>query len=473
MTKSGVTMEIPELTQDRGGEAPPMTARQRLIVVLLLGANFMLAADFSILNIALPEVGRAVGLTVSEFPWVVTSFALPAAGLSLLFGRLGDLYGLRRMFLTGLALLAASSLLGGIATEPVPLLAARALQGVATAMTGPAALALLITAFADDRQRARALGLNGALLSGGFTFGALVGGMLVGVLSWRWAFLINVPIALVILAVTPFLIPAAHSGAGVRLDLPGAVSVTLGLLAIVFGFTEQSLAALVIGVALLALFIRIERRASAPLIAIEMLAWPSVRWGNVAVLTIFSMEAGLIYLVTLYLQEVIHLDPLSTGLVFGVPGLASIVAGIRAGRLIVRRGARSVLLVALLVQGGFTAPMILLSANPMSMWLLIPALFVGFFGHITAVVAATVVATSEVPEVSKGLASGLMTTSQRVASTIGIPALAAVMAVRADLLSGIHIALAADVLLTVIAVAVIAAGLKQRRPASNSSAVTW
>jgi MFS family permease len=170
-----------------------MTARQRLIAVLLLGTNFMLSVDFSILNIALPEVGRAVGLDLADFPWVATAFALPAAGLSLLFGRLGDIYGRRQMFVAGLALLAAASLLGGVATEPALLLAARALQGIAAAMTAPAALALLITAFADDRQRARVLGLNGTLLSGGFTVGALAGGMLVGVLSWRWTFLINVP----------------------------------------------------------------------------------------------------------------------------------------------------------------------------------------------------------------------------------------------------------------------------------------
>jgi MFS family permease len=457
-----MTMEIIEPIENRGGYALPMTARQRLVVALLLGANFMLSADFSILNIALPEVGQAVGLKVNNFPWVATAFALPAAGLSLLCGRLGDLYGLRRMFLIGLALLAASSLLGGIATEPALLLAARALQGVATAMTGPAALALLIVSFADQRQRARVLGLNGALLSGGFTFGALVGGMLVGALSWRWAFLINVPVALLILALTPFVVPAARPHGDVHLDIPGAIAVTLGLLAIVFGFTEQSLPALLAGLALLALFVWIERRASAPLVAIEMLAWPSVRWGNVAVLTIFSMEAGLIYLVTLYLQEVLHLGPAATGLVFGVPGLASIAAGIFAGRLIARRGARSVLLAALVVQGGFTAPLLLLTANSLSMWVLIPALFVGFFGHITAVVAATVTATTDVPEASKGLASGLMTTSQRAASTIGIPVLAAVMAAQADLLNGIDLALAADVFLTLIAVIMIVSHLDRR-----------
>ncbi|WP_219847819.1 MFS transporter [Burkholderia multivorans] len=457
-------MEISELHQDHGRDAPPMTARQRFIVVLLLGASFLLSADFSILNVALPEVGQAIGLKVNEFPWIATSFALPAAGLSLLFGRLGDLCGLRRMFLLGLALLASSSLLGGIAAEPVLLLSARALQGVATAMTGPAALALLITAFADERQRARALGLNGALLSGGFTFGALVGGMLVDVLNWRWAFFINVPISLAILAVAPLVIPAVPRRNGIRLDVPGAISVTFGLVAVVYGFTEKSLVSLMIGAAALAVFFRIERRAKAPLVAIEMLAWPSVRWGNIAVLTIFSMEAGLIYLVTIYLQKVLHLGPFATGLVFGVPGLASIVAGVVAGRIVARRGARPVLLFALLAQGGFTAPLIFLGSDPNSMWLLVPALFVGFFGHITAVVAATVAATSGVPDASKGLASGLMTTCQRVASTIGIPALAAIMMARADLLGGVHVALAADVVFTVTAVALIAVGLKQVRP---------
>ena len=235
-------------------KVPPMTARQRLIVVLLLGANFMMSADFSILNIALPTVGEAVGIGVDNLPWVSTAFALPAAGLSLLFGRLGDLYGRRRIFLTGLSLLTAGSLLGGVSTEPALLLAARALQGVASAMTAPPALSLLITTFADERQRARVLGLNGSLLSGGFTVGALVGGMLVGVLSWRWAFLINVPVALVILLLTLIVVPPGRSREDVQLDVPGAASVTLGLLALAFGITDGSVPALVVGMILLALF---------------------------------------------------------------------------------------------------------------------------------------------------------------------------------------------------------------------------
>ena len=438
-----------------------MTARQRLIVVLLLGTNFMLSVDFSILNIALPEVGRAVGLDVADFPWVTSAFALPAAGLSLLFGRLGDIYGRRRMFVAGLALLALASLLGGIATGSTLLLGARALQGIATAMTAPAALALLITAFADNGQRARVLGLNGTLLSGGFTVGALAGGMLVGVLSWRWAFLINVPFALVILALTPFVVPAGRSSEGVRLDIPGAATVTLGLLAVVHGIIEWFVPSLTAGAILLALFFWIERRAAAPLVAIEKLARPSVRWGNIAALTIFSMEAGLVFLMTIYLQDVLHVGPLTTGLVFGVPGLASVAAGVVAGRIIARQGARPVLLAALLVQGGLTAPLTLLGAESSWVWLLVPALFVGFLGHITAVVAATVIATSDVADADAGLATGLVTTSQRVAVTVGIPLLGAVMVTRADLLAGIHLALLVDVVLTLAVVATIMAGLKR------------
>ena len=173
-------------------------------------------------------------------------------------------------------------------------------------------------------------------------------------------------------------------------------------------------------------------------------------------------QAGLVFLTTLYLQNVLHFGPLATGLVFGVPGFASVAAGVVAGRIIGRRGARIVLLAALLIQGGLTAPMILLGAEPVWLWLLIPALFGGFFGHITAVVAATVTATSQVPDAHKGLAVGLVTTSQRVAVTVGIPILGAVTAIRADLLSGIRLALAADVLFTLTAVILIRAGLGRR-----------
>lgn len=194
-------------------EAPPATApargttgRQRLVLVVLLAAQFMLAVDFSILNVALPVIGQGLGFSLGNLQWIATSFALCAAGFTLLFGRVADLLGRRRVFLTGLAVLAVASLAGGLATGPEVLLAARVAQGLATAAVTPAGLALLTTAFPEGPLRDRALGLNGALMSAGFTSGAVLGGLLTDLLSWRWAFFVNVPVALAVLLVAPRLI---------------------------------------------------------------------------------------------------------------------------------------------------------------------------------------------------------------------------------------------------------------------------
>lgn len=447
---------------------PPMTGRQWLVVLLLLGTGFMLSVDFSILNVAMPEVGEAVGLPFSQLAWIATAYALPAAGFTLLFGRIADLFGRRRMFFIGIGLLAIASVIGGLATSPEVLLAARALQGLATAIATPASLALLITAFSDERQRARVLGLNGALLSGGFTVGALVGGALVSALSWRWAFFINVPVAVLILAVAPLVLRASSAPVGVRLDLPGATTVTLGLLALVYGVTSANPYMLVGGLVLLALFFVIELRSKAPLVAVSILARPTVKWGNLSALIVFSMEPALIFLVTLYLQDALHLSPFDTGLIFGVPGLASIVAGLIAGRIIARRGVRNVLAIGLLVQAGFTAPLLLLGPDPVWLWVLVPALFIGFFGHVTAIVASMVTATSGVADGEQGLATGLLSMTQQVGITIGIPIFGAIAATQAGLIAGLHLALAVNVAVTVLAVVLIWNGL---RPRSATAAV--
>jgi MFS family permease len=446
-----------------------LTGRHRLTVFLLLGAGFMLSVDFSILNVALPQLGAGVGLELSALPWVVTAFALPAAGFTLLFGRIADLFGRRRMFLIGIGLLAVSSVLGGFAANPPMLLTARVLQGLATAIATPAALSLLVTSLRDERLRARVLGLNGALMSGGFTVGALVGGTLVGMLSWRSAFLINVPVAVLIVVATPFVVPAGTTARGVKLDVPGAVTVTLGLLAFVFGVINQNPFALVGGLSLLVVFWLIERRAEAPLAAVGILSRPTVKWGNVAGLIVFSMEPGAIYLMTLYLQDVLHFAPMTTGLVFGVPGLASVAAGILAGRFIGRYGSRKVLAVGMLVQTAFTAPLVLLGTGNGWLAVLIPALFLGFFGHVTAIVSFMVTATSGLPDTEQGLATGLATLTQQIGITIGVPILAAVAATQSGLLSGIHLALAVNVVVTVTAVAFIWTGLRPRPSATSDS----
>lgn len=443
-------------------ERAPFSRRERLILLVLLGAVFMMSVDFSILNVALPEVGAGVGLPVTGLPWVASAYALPAAGFALLFGRLGDLFGRRRLFLIGMSLLAAGSLLGGFALDPATLLAARAVQGLATAMTLPSALSLLTTTFEEGPQRDRVLGLNGALLSGGFTVGALLGGALVTFLGWRSALFINVPVALLVLAVAPFVVPDAAPRTRVKLDVPGAVTVTGGLLALIFAVVEGSIVAGVVGAVLLGAFWLIELRAPAPLAPVRILTRPTVKWGNVAGLIVFVMEPAMIFLLTLYLQQVLEVDPLATGLIFGIPGLASVAAGVIAGRFIARFGSRAVLVAGLLVQGLTTAPLLALGEDPAGIGLLVVALFVGFFGHVTAIVAFTVTATSGLPDDEQGLATGLTSMTQQVAITIGIPILGAVAATQAEQLAGLRLALGTIVAVTLASVLLIRIGLRDR-----------
>jgi MFS family permease len=442
------------------------TKRQRLVLFLLLGTQFMFSIDFSILNIALPQIGAGVGIGLEHLPWLVTAFALPAAGLTLLFGRIADLYGRRRLFLSGVTLLAISSLLGGIATDPTLLLTARVLQGVATAISAPAALSLLTTLFTDEKQRAKVLGLNGALLSAGFAAGALLGGMLVSTLSWRWAFLINVPVTLIILAVTPFVVRASKEPKGVKLDVLGAATVTGGLLAFVYGVIDHNLYALFGGLLLLALFWQVELRAKAPLASVRILSRPSVKWGSLGGLLAIGLMTGLLFLLTLYLQDVLHFSALQSGLIFGVPGVASVFAGILAGRFIGRYGARRVLVAGLAVQGLMILPILLLSsASQVSLAILLPTLFIGFFGHVTAIVAYTVTVTSDLPNSEQGLATGVVMLVQQVAVTIGIPIVSAVAAVQSGILDRLHFAAVFEIVVLAIGAALILYGL--RAPVSD------
>ena len=449
-----------------------VTTKQKLILTLLLGSQFMLSIDFSILNVALPAIGRDMRMSGATLPWVATAFALPSAGFTLLFGRLGDLAGRRRLFLGGLALLAAGSLAGGLAPSAGVLLGARVGQGVAAALAIPSALGLLTTSFPEGPLRERALGLNGALLAGGFTVGALLGGVLTDFLSWRWAFLINVPIAVVIAVTAPMVIADSRPTRRPRLDVPGAVTVTAGLLALVYGVTlarqdgwgsGRALATLAVSAALLAAFFAIERRSREPLASVTVLARPTVKWGNLGGLTIFGLGSAVVYLMTLYLQGTLGYSPLVTGLAFAVPGVAAVVAGTVAPRFIGRIGARATLAGGILLQGaGFAT---LLALGPQRAWLalVLGALGVAFFGHVSGIVAYTVTATSGLPADEQGLATGLTTMTQLVGLTIGIPVIGAIAGSMS--LAGLHRGLGTDVALNAVLAAVVWVGLRPRRAA--------
>ncbi|MEV6944510.1 MFS transporter [Streptomyces sp. NPDC051172] len=442
-----------------GASPAVLTPRLRLVLVLLLAAQFMLAVDFSILNVALPVIGRGLGFSLAHLQWIGTAFALCAAGFTLLFGRVADLFGRRRLFLGGLVVLGAASLVGGLAQNPEVLIAARIFQGLATAAVTPAGLSLMTTSFPEGPLRERALGLNGALMSAGFTTGAILGGLLTDLLSWRWAFFINVPVALAVLFIAPTVIKESRPDERPKLDLPGAVSVTLGLLAIVLGLTQagekgwgssSALLSLAAGVVLLIVFWAVERKAAAPLVPLSVLGKRSVAWGNVAGLIAFLSETSLVFLLTLYLQEVLGFSPLAAGLSFGVLGLGTVVGGSVAPKAIGTVGTKQTLITGGILQTVSTAALLGLGDDRSWMWLLLVATFVGGVGNMLVIVGFMVTATSGLADDEQGLATGLATMTQQIGITMGTPIMSAIAAAAmsgtgaAAILGGLKVAIAVN-----------------------------
>ncbi|MFI9008143.1 MFS transporter [Actinosynnema sp. NPDC053489] len=465
------------------GVSPPvgrMDGRRRLILVLLLTASFTLAVDFSILNVALPAIGAEVGFSLENLQWIATAFALCAAGFTLLFGRVADLFGRRRLFLAGMALLGVASLAGGLAQDPALLLVARVAQGLATAAVTPAALSLLTTSFPEGGLRDRALGLNGALMAAGFTTGAILGGLLTDLLSWRWAFLINVPVAVLVLVVAPIVVRESRPAGRVRLDLPGALTVTLGLLAIVFGLTQAgehswtnpvALGALAVGVVLLVVFWAVEKRVAQPLVPVAILGRRNVGWGNLAGLLAFITETSLVFLLTLYLQKVLGFTPLSAGLSFAVLGIGTVLGGVVAPKVIGKVGSRNAIIAGFAFQAASTLPLALLGPGSGWMPLLLVLTFTGGVANLIAIVGFMVTATSGLPDAEQGLATGLATMSQQVGIAMGIPIMSAIAAARVNalggespssVLTGVSTAIWVNTALCVLAAVLIAAFLRTR-----------
>ncbi|WP_439940141.1 MFS transporter [Streptomyces sp. BBFR115] len=459
-----------------------LTGRLRLILAVLLVAQFMLAVDFSILNVALPEIGDGLGFSLGGLQWIATSFALCAAGLTLFFGRIGDLVGRKRIFLVGLAVLGAASLAGGLATSPTVLIAARIAQGLATAAVTPAGLSLLTTSFPEGPLREKALGLNGALMSAGFTTGAVLGGVLTDLLSWRWSFFVNVPVALAVLLVAPAVIKESRPAECRRLDLPGALSVTLGLLGIVYGLTRAgehgwtdglALAGLLAGAVLLAVFRSVERRVAQPLVPLHVLRRPTVAWGNVLGVLAFVTETSLVYLLTLYMQKTLGFSALTAGVSFGVLGLGTVAGGLLAPKVIARGSTLTALVAGGLIQAAFTGVLLLLGEGAGWMWLLLPATFFGGVGNMLVIVGFMVTATSGLPDREQGLATGLATMSQQIGITLGTPVMSAVVTATAGaatagaVLHGVTVAVAVNAALVLVGVVIAAVFLRRRTPAGG------
>lgn len=484
VNSSGETRTLQELPKEPAPER--MTRRQTLVLVLLLGAQFTLAVDFSIMNVAVPVIGRELGFAQENLQWIATAFALSAAGFSLLFGRIADMVGARRIFLAGLSLLTLASLVGGLVDAQGPLLAARVAQGLATAMVTPAGLALLITSFPEGPLRDRALGLNGAMLSAGFTCGAVVGGLLTDVLSWRWGFFINVPIGVLLLVVSPMLLSKSRARQGGKLDIPGAITVSAGLIALVYGISSAgqygwgsstTLLSLGIGVVLLVAFGFVELRAPEPLAPLRILARRTVTWGNIGGAATFIGFTAMIFLLTLYLQEVLGYSAMATGLTFGVLGVGAFLGGITAPRWIGALGSSHAVLVGGLLIQGITVGALYFAGDSRS-WLypVLALAFLSSYSHVVAIVGFMVTATSGLPNEQQGLATGITTLTQQVSITVGIPIMSAVATaqIRAAhgksqelaTLGGINVAILVNGLILVAVAALVALFVKRRAAAA-------
>jgi EmrB/QacA subfamily drug resistance transporter len=406
-----------------------------LTLITVAAAQFMIALDFSIVTVALPAIDRSLGFGgPDKLQWVMTAFILPTAGFLLLFGRASDVLGRRRLFIVGLTIVTAFSLVAGLANEPWLLIAARAGQGFGSAMVGATALALLTTSFPEGPRRNKALGVSGALLSLGFIVGTIGGGIITSGLSWRWTMLILVIMGAAVLVGAFTLLPREEKRTVTRLDVPGALLATAGLLALVYAistlaeaglFSPRMLVPLIGSVVLLAAFLVVEGKHKAPLVPLTILRRRTVKWGGLTGFITFGMAGGTTVLLSFYMQDVLHWSPLMTGLGFLAEGVAAMVAGGLAARFIAAVGIPTILISGLILQAVGTGAMVALPLEGNLFLLLITTAALGF-GHVLAVVSFIGTMTSGSSSDHQGLVSGLAQTAQHVGSAVGVALLAAV-----------------------------------------------
>jgi EmrB/QacA subfamily drug resistance transporter len=428
--------------------SPEATSRARwAAVVLACVAQFMVILDVSVVNVALPAIRHALDFSGTGLQWVVNAYTLTFAGFLLLGGRLADLLGRRRVFVGGLLLFSLASLVGGLATSQGMLIAARAAQGLGGAVVSPASLAIIMTAFTDGHDRNKALGAWGAMGGAGGAAGVLLGGALTDLLSWQWILFINVPIGLAAALLAPRFVEEGRSAAGTRrFDFAGALSVTLGLVAIVFAIVRtevngwgsaQTLVVLGIGLALIALFLVIEGRfAARPLMPLRIFRSRPLSGANAVVFLLGAAMFGMWFFVSLYLQQVLGYSPIEAGLAF-LPMTLMIIAGSTvASRLTSRRGAKPLLVggmalqaIGLLLFAGVSAH------GSYAADVLAPSLLVSA-GIGTAFVPVTITAVAGVAAGESGLASGLVNTSRLMGGALGLAVLATIATERADSLGG-------------------------------------
>jgi len=421
--------------------ASPARAGATAVLALLCLAQFMVVLDVSIVNVALPSIRHALGFSQTALQWVVNAYALTFAGFLLLGGRLGDLFGRRRVFLIGLSAFTASSFLCGVAPQEGVLIVARAVQGLSAALLSPATLSLLTTTFPEGPERTRAMGVWSAMAAAGGVAGALISGVVTNYVSWRWIFFINVPIGLLALAAARMVLaPDGSTSERHRLDLFGALIGTSGLVLVVYGITQTAiygwgsprvLVPIAAGLLALCAFVIVERRVAAePILPLGLFKIRSLSASNAAVFLVSSSMFATWFFMTLYLQNVLGYDALRAGLAFVPSGLAVIAGTQLSSRLVGRVGMRVLLLAGpLIIAAGLLWFAQLPSRGSYAGHVLGPSV-VTMLGFGMAFVPLTMSAVAGVPSNEAGIASGVFQTSRQVGGAIGLAALATIAAAR-------------------------------------------
>jgi len=404
--------------------------RRWVALALIVVAQFMVVLDIAIVNVALPSIKTDLGFSQESLQWVITAYAIFFGGVLLLGGRLSDLLGRRRVFMAGLALFTVTSLLDGLAWSAGSLIAFRSLQGLGAALLSPAALSILTTTFREGRERNLALGIWGAASGSGGAAGVLLGGALVSAFSWSWIFFINVPVGVLVIALSPLLLRESRADLDHRhFDFAGAASITSGLMLLVYALTRaaqhgwvtaSTIGLLAASAALIGAFFVIEQRSHAPLLPLRIFRLRTLSASNASGLLMGGAIFAQFFLLTLYMQEVLHYSALKTGVAYIGLTLTIIVFSAVAQALVTRIGVRRVLPAGLALS---TVALLLFARLPVNGHYftdLFPAFMISGLGLAFAFVPMSIGALTSVRPADAGIASGLINTSQQIGGAIGV-----------------------------------------------------
>ncbi len=438
-------MHIPADPSDppRSPSAGADAATSWVPLVLLCAIGGIVVLDYSIVFVAVPSIVADLDVPTVLTPWIANAYALVFGALLLLGGRLGDLLGRRRVLLAGIVVFTVSSAACGLASSIEVLLAARAAQGVGAAMLAPAALALVTTIYRAQPARGRAIGAYGAVAGAAGAFGTVLGGVLTEAASWHWAFLINVPLGIVAVLTAPRVLPADAVGAADlrRLDLPGAILATAGMLALVLGisraehhgFASTEVLLLLAGaVALLAAFVAVERRVADPLVRLSIFRLRGVSVGNGIYVLAGAATFGALFLLSLYLQQVRGYDALQAGLAVLPLAAGSVVSSAAAVAVVRRHGPRASILVGLTALAAGMLALSGISTDGSYLTQILPGSLLAAAGLGLVIVPITGLTTGDVAPADAGLASGLFSTSQELGGVLGLALLSTITASRAQ-----------------------------------------